>query len=71
MPLRLTTFGTVPASTTFTQEVYFIEPKYSAVSLISSGVIAFAIAIIMLVLFFRGSALFRRPLRKSFIVWMK
>ena len=56
-------FGTVALSVTLIHGVHFIDPKYSAVALISSSVIAFAIAIIALVLPFFGSALFRVPLR--------
>ena len=71
MPPRLTIFGTVPVSTTLIHGVHFIFPKYSAATLISSGVIAFAIAIIAFVFALRGSALLRNPSRKSFICWMK
>jgi hypothetical protein len=67
MPPRLTIFGTVLASTTRIQGVHFMAPKYSALTLISSGVIAFAIVIIAFVFAFAGSALLRSPLRKSFI----
>ena len=71
MPPWMRVFGTVLASTTLIHGVHFIEPKYSAAALISSSVIAFAIAIIALVFAFRGSALLRTPFRKSSIVWMK
>ena len=71
MPPRLTIFGTLSASTTLIHGVHFIAPKYSADALISSGVMAFAIAIMAFVLAFRGSALLRSPSRKSFICWMK
>ena len=71
MPPRLIIFGTVAVSTTRIQGVHFIEPKYSADSRSSSGVIALAIAIMMFVFVFRDSALLRRPSRKSFIVCRK
>ena len=71
MPPRLTIFGTVAASTTRTQGDQGIAPKYADASLISSGVIAFAIVIIRFVFVFRASALFRLPDAKSLIVWMK
>ena len=71
MPPRLTIFGTVAVSTTRTHGVHFIAPKYSAASLISSGVIALAMLIIRLVFVFRDSALLRAPDLKSFIVCMK
>ncbi len=67
MPPSLSIFGTVFVSTTLIHGVHFIDPKYSAACLISSGVKPFAIAIMALVLPFRGSALLRRSLRKSFI----
>ncbi len=71
MPPRLSIFGTVLVSTTRTHGVHGIAAKYSAATRISSGVSAFAIVIITFVLALRGSALFRAPLRKSFICWMK
>ena len=71
IPPRLSIFGTVLASTTRTHGVHGIAAKYSAAVLISSGVIALAMAIMRLVLALRGSALLRTPLRKSFICWMK
>ena len=63
--------GTVSVSTTLIHGVHGIEPKYSAVALISSSVMAFAIAIMAFVLAFLGSALLRLPLLKSFICWIK
>ena len=64
-------FGTVFVSTTLIHGVHFIEPKYSAAALISSSVMPLAIAIMTFVFALRGSALFRAPLLKSSIVWMK
>src|SRR5688572_12864806 len=64
-------FGTVLVSTTLIHVDHGIEPKYAADCLISSSVIALAMAIILLVLAFRGSALFLRSFLKSIIVWMK
>ncbi len=41
IPPRLSIFGTVFVSTTLIHGVHFIDPKYSAACLISSGVRAF------------------------------
>ncbi len=62
-PPAIRVFGTVRLSTTLIQGVHFIDPKYSAVALISSSVIPFAIGIIAFVLPFLGSALRRVPFR--------
>src|SRR6185295_16824370 len=70
-PPLMRVLGTVSASITLIHGVHGIAPKYSADALISSGVIALAIAIMALVFAFRGSALLRLPLLKSFICWMK
>ena len=64
-------FGTIFASTTLIHGVHFIPSKYSAAALISSSLIFFANWLMRFVLFLRGSALFRLPILKSFIVWMK
>src|SRR5262245_58882697 len=71
IPPAIRVFGTVFVSTTLIHGVHFIEPKYCADALISSSVIAFAMAIMMFVLAFLESALFLAPLLKSAIVWMK
>ena len=70
-PPAIRVFGASFVSTTLIHGVHFIDPKYSAVALISSSVIAFAMAIIVFVFAFRGSALLREPFLKSFICWMK
>ena len=54
-------FGTRSLSTTRIHGVHLIAAKYSADSLISSSVIAFASSIIVLVFGLRGSADRRRP----------
>jgi len=65
MPPLLFIFGTVFVSTTRIQGVHFIDPKYSAACLISSGVSDFAMSAIRAVFALRDSALFRRSCRKS------
>ena len=67
MPAESRVFGTLSVSTTLIQGVHFIAPKYSAADLISSSVIALAYTIMRFVFFFCASALFLRPLLKSFI----
>jgi len=63
--------GTVVASTTLIHGVHFIAAKYSAAAFTSSSVIAFAYAIIRLVLALRESALFLASDLKSAIVCTK
>ena len=58
-------FGTMSVSTTRIQGVNGNEEKYSAATLSSSSLRAFARSIIVLVFGFRGSALRRLPPRKS------
>ena len=60
-------FGTRFVSTTRIHGVHFIAAKYSAAAFTSSSVMAFARSIIVLVFGFRGSAVCRRPFRKSWI----
>src|SRR5712691_2631503 len=71
MPPLLFIFGTVFASTTRTHGVHLIAPKYSAACFISSGVSDFAIRVMRAEFALRGSALFRRSLRKSTSCCMK
>src|SRR5437016_4635628 len=59
--------GTRSVSTTRTRDVHLIAPKYAAAASTSSSIIALARSIIVLVFGFLGSALYRRPLRKSWI----
>src|ERR1035438_8979338 len=56
-PPEMRVLGAMSVSTTLIHGVHGIEAKYSAVDLISSSVMAFAIAIMAFVLAFRGSAL--------------
>src|SRR5258705_11550449 len=65
MPPLLFIFATVLVSTTRTHGVHLIAPKYSAAAFISSGVSDFAIRARRAEFALRGSALFRRSLRKS------
>src|SRR5213596_1401929 len=60
-------FGTRLVSTTRIHGVHFIAPKYAAAAFTSSSVMAFASSIIVLVFGFLGSAVCRRPFRKSSI----
>ena len=58
-------FGTIFVSTTRIHGVHLMAEKYSAAALISSSVMALAKSIIVFVFGFRGSAVCRTPLRKS------
>src|SRR5262249_51883859 len=71
MPPCIRVLGTCAVSTTLIQGDHFIDPKYSAAALISSGVMPLAIVIITFVLALRGSALLRTSALKSLICWIK
>ena len=60
-------FGTRFVSTTRIHGVHCIDPKYSAAAVSSSSVSDLASSIMVFVFGFLGSALCRRPLRKSWI----
>ena len=71
MPPAIRVFGTVSVSTTRIHGVHFIDEKYVAAAFISSSVMAFANAIILLVFAFLVSALFLASFLKSSIVCTK